>query len=166
MPRISPRALGSIIRSVPVPVPAPASSSSSSASLCKTTSEAATQSSAALKAARPAPLPTRLFQSTTSRSISPILSSLLLSSSSSSSPSSSLLSKSSLPFGPMSASVSASATGFGATGQIRCVTYGSEYQPSQRIRKRRHGFLARNKTKNGRKTLMRRRFRGKAKLSH
>ncbi|GAK64149.1 uncharacterized protein PAN0_004d2358 [Moesziomyces antarcticus] len=51
-------------------------------------------------------------------------------------------------------------------GQMRTVTYGSEYQPSQRIRKRRHGFLARNKTRNGRKTLMRRKFRGKAKLSH
>ncbi|CBQ70963.1 related to 50S ribosomal protein L34 [Sporisorium reilianum SRZ2] len=50
--------------------------------------------------------------------------------------------------------------------QTRSVSYGSEYQPSQRIRKRRHGFLARIKTKNGRKTIMRRRFRGKAKLSH
>ncbi|SPO32155.1 related to 50S ribosomal protein L34 [Ustilago trichophora] len=50
--------------------------------------------------------------------------------------------------------------------QVRCVTYGSEYQPSQRIRKRRHGFLARIKTRNGRKTIMRRKFRGKAKLSH
>ncbi|KIS66183.1 mitochondrial 54S ribosomal protein bL34m [Mycosarcoma maydis] len=49
---------------------------------------------------------------------------------------------------------------------VRCVTYGSEYQPSQRIRKRRHGFLSRIKTRNGRKTIMRRRFRGKAKLSH
>lgn len=53
-----------------------------------------------------------------------------------------------------------------ALGQTRSVTYGSEYQPSQRIRKRRHGFLVRNRTKNGRKTIMRRRFRGKAKLSH
>lgn len=51
-------------------------------------------------------------------------------------------------------------------GQVRTVTYGSEYQPSQRIRKRRHGFLARIKTRNGRKTIMRRKFRGKAKLSH
>ena len=59
-----------------------------------------------------------------------------------------------------------SPAGAGAFGQVRTVTYGSEYQPSQRIRKRRHGFLARNKTRNGRKTLMRRRFRGKAKLSH
>ncbi|SNX83631.1 related to 50S ribosomal protein L34 [Melanopsichium pennsylvanicum] len=50
--------------------------------------------------------------------------------------------------------------------QVRTVTYGSEYQPSQRIRKRRHGFLSRIKTKNGRKTIMRRKFRGKAKLSH
>ncbi|SAM63853.1 related to 50S ribosomal protein L34 [Ustilago bromivora] len=50
--------------------------------------------------------------------------------------------------------------------QVRTVTYGSEYQPSQRIRKRRHGFLARIKTKNGKKTITRRRFRGKAKLSH
>ncbi|TKY87729.1 hypothetical protein EX895_003310 [Sporisorium graminicola] len=69
----------------------------------------------------------------------------------------SLLSPSSSPSG-----VSTAALG----QQTRSVTYGSEYQPSQRIRKRRHGFLARNKTKNGRKTIMRRRFRGKAKLSH
>ncbi|PWN47171.1 hypothetical protein IE53DRAFT_306999, partial [Violaceomyces palustris] len=54
----------------------------------------------------------------------------------------------------------------GSAGSPRFVSYGSEYQPSQRIRKRRHGFLARIKSRNGRKTIARRRAKGKAKLSH
>jgi large subunit ribosomal protein L34 len=49
---------------------------------------------------------------------------------------------------------------------VRFVTYGSEYQPSQLKRKRKHGFLARLKKKNGRKILIRRRLAGRRFLSH
>ncbi|EPQ29878.1 uncharacterized protein PFL1_02551 [Pseudozyma flocculosa PF-1] len=66
----------------------------------------------------------------------------------------------------LSSSSSTSPLATATVASARSVTYGSEYQPSQRIRKRRHGFLARIKTKNGRKTIARRRAKGKAKLSH
>lgn len=40
------------------------------------------------------------------------------------------------------------------------------YNPSQRVRKRRHGFLSRLRTKKGRKTLKRRQLKGRWALSH
>lgn len=40
------------------------------------------------------------------------------------------------------------------------------YDPSHRVRKRRHGFLSRLRTRNGRKLLKRRRAKGRTSLSH
>ncbi|KAH9961616.1 ribosomal protein L34-domain-containing protein [Russula dissimulans] len=43
---------------------------------------------------------------------------------------------------------------------------GTEYQPSQRKRKRKHGFLARKRTVGGRKILERRRVKERTHLTH
>lgn len=51
-------------------------------------------------------------------------------------------------------------------GGVRFTTYGSEYQPSQRKRKRKHGFLARLRSRTGKKILIRRRAKGKTAISH
>ncbi|KAJ3014636.1 hypothetical protein HKX48_005035 [Thoreauomyces humboldtii] len=45
-------------------------------------------------------------------------------------------------------------------------TYGNEYRPSNLKRKRRHGFLKRLRTLNGRKMLKRRMLKGRKWLSH
>ncbi|KAG9316532.1 ribosomal protein L34-domain-containing protein [Chiua virens] len=49
---------------------------------------------------------------------------------------------------------------------VRFASRGTEYQPSQRVRKRKFGFLARKRTPSGRKILQRRRAKGRMFLSH
>ena len=49
---------------------------------------------------------------------------------------------------------------------VRHRTGGATYQPSQRKRKRTHGFLTRKKTKDGQDILRRRRLKGRRFLSH
>lgn len=99
----------------------------------------------------------RLVGSLTPPSLSSRLSASFLASASLSSPSS-LLSR----LSPLSALPSRSNT----QQQIRTAVYGNEYQPSQRVRKRRHGFLARKRSKSGRRILVRRRLKGRRFLSH
>ena len=50
--------------------------------------------------------------------------------------------------------------------QVRFAARGTEYQPSQRKRKRKHGFLARKRSLGGRKILVRRMTKGRKFLSH
>ena len=54
----------------------------------------------------------------------------------------------------------------GPLQQTRHAARGTEYQPSQRVRKRRHGFLARKRSVSGRKILVRRMAKGRKYLSH
>jgi len=49
---------------------------------------------------------------------------------------------------------------------MRFRTYGNEYQPSNLVRKRRHGYLKRLSTKAGRNILYRRRMKGRRYLTH
>ena len=50
--------------------------------------------------------------------------------------------------------------------QTRYKARGTEYQPSQRKRKRKHGFLARKRSAGGRRILSRRLAKGRTFLSH
>ncbi|PCH43692.1 hypothetical protein WOLCODRAFT_103999 [Wolfiporia cocos MD-104 SS10] len=50
--------------------------------------------------------------------------------------------------------------------QARHRSRGTEYQPSQRKRKRKHGFLARKRSLGGQKILLRRRAKGRRFLTH
>jgi large subunit ribosomal protein L34 len=55
--------------------------------------------------------------------------------------------------------------GFGLAGQTRGVKFGTEYQPSVLKRKRKHGFLVRMATPDGRKVILRRIMKGRKYLS-
>ncbi|KAJ7124865.1 ribosomal protein L34-domain-containing protein [Mycena epipterygia] len=50
--------------------------------------------------------------------------------------------------------------------QLRYAKLGHEYQPSQRVRKRRHGFLSRKRSAGGRKIIARRRAKGRKYITH
>ncbi|KAI8461482.1 ribosomal protein L34-domain-containing protein, partial [Phakopsora pachyrhizi] len=49
---------------------------------------------------------------------------------------------------------------------VRFISRGNTYQPSQLKRKRKHGFLARMKTKSGRKIIFARLSKRRKSLSH
>lgn len=54
----------------------------------------------------------------------------------------------------------------GMGSQVRTNTRGTDYQPNTQKRKRKFGFLARKRTKEGRKVLARRKAKGRRFLSH
>ena len=49
---------------------------------------------------------------------------------------------------------------------VRCVQYGNEYRANNLQRKRKHGFLARQRSKAGRRILKRRKNKQRKFLSH
>ncbi|ORY93837.1 ribosomal protein L34-domain-containing protein [Syncephalastrum racemosum] len=53
-----------------------------------------------------------------------------------------------------------------ASTQARFISYGNSYQPSNLVRKRRHGFLSRITKKSGRRVLQRRLAKGRKNMSH
>ncbi|KGG50274.1 ribosomal protein L34 [Mitosporidium daphniae] len=55
---------------------------------------------------------------------------------------------------------------FGSSIIARWTCYGTEFQPSTRKRKRKHGFLKRKSTRSGMRILRRRMNKGRRYLSH
>ncbi|GAA6002002.1 mitochondrial 54S ribosomal protein bL34m MRX14 [Rhodotorula paludigena] len=150
MPRLA-RTVAASARTVAAPRP---SSSSSSSLISRTATPLASARAAAPAAPRaPRPSPT-LFRAAPARSLlASHRPSLVPSPSSPASPILALLAAQS----PASAFV---------PEQRRFAVYGAEYQPSQVRRKRKHGFLARKRSKSGKKTLQRRWNKGRKFLSH
>ncbi|KAI9930921.1 hypothetical protein ASPWEDRAFT_146350 [Aspergillus wentii DTO 134E9] len=100
--------------------------------------------------------PLRTFSSATSPSFRPQQTQSIQSSLSTRTP---LTSASALAFNPAQQTRSFSASA--ALGGKRAT-----YNPSRRVQKRRHGYLARLRSRGGRKILMRRRARGRKTLSY